>query len=114
MLISLGCLVTFAVMGAVDGSFAVAFPARAWTFVVPLALISTALAFFLLLVGLAVLGPVRTGIVATVEPFFVATLAALFLGQPFQRSTLAGGGLIALAVLVIQTARVRRETVSAR
>jgi drug/metabolite transporter (DMT)-like permease len=46
-----------------------------------LALIPTAIAFTSFLAGLAVLGPVRTSIVSTVEPFWTALLSAVVLHQ---------------------------------
>jgi drug/metabolite transporter (DMT)-like permease len=64
--------------------------------------VSTAIAFLTLIKGLAVLGPVRTAIVATVEPFFTATLGVLVLANQLSASTLVGGILIAAAVLLIQ------------
>ncbi|HEX5580544.1 MAG TPA: EamA family transporter, partial [Gemmatimonadaceae bacterium] len=63
---------------------------------------STALGFVIFLRGLAILGPVRAAIIATVEPFWTAALGALVLGEPLTGATLAGGGLIALAVLLLQ------------
>jgi drug/metabolite transporter (DMT)-like permease len=59
-------------------------------------------AFSLLLKGLATLGPVRTAIVATVEPFWTVVLAALWLGQPVTVPVVIGGALIAAAVLLLQ------------
>ena len=44
----------------------------------------------------------RTAIVSTVEPFFTAVLGAATLGQPFGVGTVAGGVLIAAAVLLLQ------------
>ena len=75
---------------------------RAWTAMLLLAVFSTAIAFVAFLRGLAVLGAVRTSIVSTVEPFWTATLAALLLGQRFRLATVAGGALIAIAVLLLQ------------
>jgi drug/metabolite transporter (DMT)-like permease len=49
---------------------------------------------------------VSAAIVTTAEPFFVAILAALVLGQPLTPQTVIGGSLIAIAVLVLQ----RRST----
>jgi drug/metabolite transporter (DMT)-like permease len=43
-------------------------------------------------------------IVTTTEPFFVATLAAIFLDQPIQPQTIIGGAFIAAAVLTLQRA----------
>jgi drug/metabolite transporter (DMT)-like permease len=60
------------------------------------------IAFSTLIKGLAVLGPVRTAIIATVEPFFTAILGAAVLGSQLGAATLIGGSLIATAVLVIE------------
>jgi drug/metabolite transporter (DMT)-like permease len=49
-----------------------------------------------------VLGPVRTSIIATIEPFFTAVLGAILLDQALTRSIFAGGALIAGAVLLLQ------------
>jgi drug/metabolite transporter (DMT)-like permease len=67
-----------------------------------LAVISTTIAFMLVLRGLRLLGPVRTEIVSTIEPFCTALLGAWILGQPLTRSTLMGGALIAAAVILLQ------------
>jgi drug/metabolite transporter (DMT)-like permease len=74
----------------------------AWAAIATLAVVSTALAFVAFLTGLAVLGPVRTAIVSTIEPFWASLLGALVLHQPLGWPTLAGGALIAAAVLVLQ------------
>ena len=76
--------------------------AHTWTAVMSLALISTALSFLVFVQGLRVLGPVRTAIVSTVEPFFTALLGSLVLDQPMTRATLLGGALIAVAVILLQ------------
>jgi drug/metabolite transporter (DMT)-like permease len=73
-----------------------------WSEILVLAVVSTVVAFLTLIKGLAVLGPVRTSIVATVEPFFTATLGVLVLGNQLSTATLLGGILIAGAVLLIQ------------
>ena len=67
-----------------------------------LAAIPTTLAFVTFLAGLARLGPVRTAIVSTVEPFWTALLAALALAQPVPARTWAGGACIACAVVLLQ------------
>ena len=67
-----------------------------------LALIPTTLAFTAFLSGLAALGPVRTSIVSTVEPFWTALLAGLVLGQSVGPRTWIGGAMIAAAMLVLQ------------
>jgi drug/metabolite transporter (DMT)-like permease len=77
----------------------------AWAAIVMLAIVSTALAFVAFLSGLAVLGPVRTAIVSTIEPFWASLLGAVVLHQPLGWPTLAGGGAIATAVLILQLPR---------
>ena len=72
-----------------------------------LAIISTTAAFMLFLRGLRILGPVRTAIVSTIEPFCTALLGAWFLSQPMTQSTLLGGVFIAAAVVLLQ---LRSET----
>lgn len=67
-----------------------------------LALLATAVAFTAFLAGLAELGPVRTSIVSTVEPFWTALLSAVVLQQQVGPRTWVGGALIAAAMLVLQ------------
>jgi len=92
-----------AAYGAVAGGTPlVALPGAAWLAIATLALVCTVLAFIAFLSGLARLGPVRSAIVSTVEPFFTALLGAVALGQPAGAGTFAGGALIALAVLLLR------------
>ena len=70
-----------------------------------LALVSTTAAFILFLKGLAALGPLRSAIISTVEPFFTAVLAAAVLSQPLKASTFAGGAMVATAVILLAVTR---------
>ncbi len=97
-----GAAVAFAVITTVMAQWTFAVTRGGWVAIVTLALVCTSLAFVLFLRGLATLGPVRTAIVSTIEPFFTAVIAALVLAQPLTRSTLLGGSLIAVAVVVLQ------------
>lgn len=74
-----------------------------WGYLVLLSLVCTVLAFGTLIAGLRVLGPVRTSIIATIEPFFTALLGIVLLGESMTKGTLTGGALIAGAVLLLQT-----------
>src|SRR5207244_10857418 len=67
-----------------------------------LAIVSTAISFMLFLRGLKALGPVRTAILSTIEPFCTALLGASVLGQPLTKDTLLGGAFIAGAVVLLQ------------
>ncbi len=85
-----------------DTVLTVRLSSSAWSPIVALAIVSTVVAFSAFFAGLAVLGPVRTGIVSTVEPFFATVVAALVLGEPLGARTLLGGALIASAVVLLQ------------
>ena len=108
-----GVLASFLVANILTGNFQLPATTAMWGYVSAMAVFSTVVAFASLIAGLRVLGPVRTSIIATIEPFFTAILGALLLGQPLTRFVFAGGVLIAGAVLLLQvTAAERvRETV---
>lgn len=96
-----GAAVAFLLAALLSGNLFVPAGTAVWTEILVLALVSTVIAFLTLIKGLAVLGPVRTAIIATVEPFFTATLGILVLGHSLSMATLVGGILIAGAVLLI-------------
>ena len=100
--VAVGATLIFLVASVVARDLAVPVSTLSWLYILGLGTVSTALAFTLFLRGLQVLGPVSAAIITTAEPFFVATLAALFLGQPITLQTVIGGSLIAIAVLVLQ------------
>jgi drug/metabolite transporter (DMT)-like permease len=87
--------------------------ASVWGNILLLAIISTVVAFSFLIRGLAVLGPVRTSIVATIEPFFTTVLGVFVLRNELTASTLVGGTLIAAAIVVIEWSSARPATVAA-
>ena len=103
--VALGAGIVHVLVGLVTGTLTARLDPVAWASIAGFAVIGTAVAFLLFLRGLAVLGSVRTAIVSTVEPFFTTLLGALVLAQPLPPSTLAGGALIAVAVILLQ----RRE-----
>ncbi|MDP9201804.1 MAG: DMT family transporter [Gemmatimonadota bacterium] len=97
-----GAAMAFVIAALFTGELFLPAGVAVWTEILVLALVSTVIAFLTLIKGLAVLGPVRTAIVATVEPFFTATLGVLVLGNQLSMATLMGGILIAGGVLLIQ------------
>ncbi|MGH7717963.1 MAG: DMT family transporter [Gemmatimonadaceae bacterium] len=105
MHIAAGAFLAIVAYGTLNGTLVLELPLRAWMAIVGLAVVSTVIGFNLWLRGLAVLGPVRTAIISTVEPFCTAILGFFVLGQPFTTGTLLGGCMIAAAVLLLQ----RRE-----
>jgi len=103
--VTAGAGTIFVAVGLAIGTLQLSLARGAWLAIAALGLFSTALAFFAFLRGLAVLGPVRTAIVSTVEPFWTLLFAALVLGQPLRPTTLLGGAMIAAAVLLLQVRR---------
>ncbi len=59
-------------------------------------------AFLGFLAGLETLGPVRTAITSTVEPFWTTMLGVVLLAQPIGGGTVVGGVAIMAAVLLLQ------------
>jgi drug/metabolite transporter (DMT)-like permease len=97
-----GVAVILGVAGVMRAELSWTQPMAAWWAMLWLALVSTTFAFVLFLRGLATLGPVRTSIVSTAEPFFVAIMGALFLDQPLSLPVILGGLFIAAAVVLLQ------------
>ncbi len=101
-LLTAGAAVAFVISALFARELSLSAGIAVWMNIFLLASVSTAIAFSSLLKGLAVLGPVRTSIIATVEPFFTAVLGVLVLGNQPSTATLIGGVLIAGAILVIE------------
>ncbi|HXG72718.1 MAG TPA: DMT family transporter [Gemmatimonadaceae bacterium] len=108
-LLVVGAGTTFLLSALLTGKLYLPDTMAPWVNIFLLALVSTVIAFSALIRGLAVLGPVRTAIISTVEPFFTAILGALVIGNPLTVATLFGGILIAAAVLLLQWSSRRRE-----
>ena len=106
-----GAALAFLVAVLTQGAPRVSFTPLGWAAILGLAVICTVLAFIIFLRGLAVIGPVRTAIVSTVEPFWTALLGSLVLGQQIGPRVFIGGCLIAAAVVLLQVAGRRRESV---
>jgi drug/metabolite transporter (DMT)-like permease len=100
-----GAAIVLIAVSLFEGGPRVDLPGLAWLSIALLAVVCTVLAFIAFLRGLAVIGPVRTAIISTVEPFWTALLGSLVLGQRLGPRTFSGGMLIAAAVVVIQLRR---------
>ena len=105
----LGSAVCFLMLAVGTRAFTASFSGTAWAAIIGLTLWSTVLPSVFFMMGLLRLGPVRTAIVSTVEPFLTALLGAVVLQQGLSRSTLFGGLLIAGAVVVLHVARGRDQ-----
>lgn len=107
-----GAAVTFVIAALFAHELDLPIGVPVWSNILMLALVSTVIAFSTLIKGLSVLGPVRTSIIATVEPFFTAMLGVIVLGNQLTITTLVGGILIAAAVLLIQWSSTRLEAIA--
>jgi drug/metabolite transporter (DMT)-like permease len=107
-----GAAIAFVVAAVFAGELYFPRNSQAWANITLLAVVSTAVAFSALIKGVAVLGPVRTSIIATVEPFFTAILGVVVLGSRFTVSTLIGGVLIGAAILMIEWSAGRESAIA--
>ncbi|MGA1309222.1 MAG: EamA family transporter, partial [Gemmatimonadaceae bacterium] len=103
----IGAALVFLVMSVAQREFTWRLGADAWGILLVLALMSTVLPSVFFLMGLVRLGPVRTAIISTIEPFLTAVLAAVALGQGLTPPTIVGGALIVSAVALLQFKRDR-------
>jgi len=103
----IGSALCFLVLAVSDRSFTYQMEPRTWLVIAALTLFSTVLPGVFFLMGLVRLGPVRTAIVSTVEPFLTALLGVLVLSQALTLPTVLGGTLIIAAVVLLQVKRDR-------
>ena len=103
----IGSALAFLVASVADRSFTAQLTPTAWGIVALLTIFSTVLPGVFFMMGLVRLGPVRTAIVSSVEPFLTALLAAVVLDQPLTGATLAGGAAIVAAVALLRSGRDR-------
>lgn len=97
-----GVAAGFLVASLITGQLQAPSTPRVWGYVFLMSSVCTIVAFCTLLAGLRRVGPVRTGIIATVEPFFTAPFGMALLGEQLTGGTLIGGALIATAVILLQ------------
>jgi len=109
----LGIAITFLVVSLLTGGVQLPETPQLWSYLLLLSIVGTVFAFGTLMAGLHVLGPVRTSIISTVEPFFTAILGAAILEQALTLAVVAGGALIAAAVIILEQSSVREEPAGA-
>lgn len=102
-----GAALAFLMLSVSDRSFTWQLTPDVWMIIMALVIFSTVLPSVFFLMGLIRLGPVRTAIVSTVEPFLTALLGVVVLGQALTLPTLVGGALIISAVVLLQFKRYR-------
>lgn len=100
--IAMGAGATFIVAAILTRDLTYTVEPRVWLYMLGLGLIGTAIGYALFFRGLQTLGPVRTAIASTVEPFWAALFGWLILSQPVTLATVGGGACIAIAVVMLQ------------
>jgi len=75
-----------------------------WPFLLMAGLLGAGLPSLLFLVAIQFIGPVRTGILAMIEPVTGTVLAAIFLGETLGPIQVLGGTLVIVAGIVLQRA----------
>jgi drug/metabolite transporter (DMT)-like permease len=113
LFIVIGAAIFFVIAALIQGNLSLPARTDARLEIILLAVVSTGIAFTALIAGLSVLGPVRTAIIATVEPFFTALLGVLVLKDDLRAATIIGGVLIILAVVLIEWSSSTRRDLSA-
>lgn len=103
----IGSALAFLVLAVSDRSFTYQMSLSTWGVIAALTIFSTVLPGVFFLMGLVRLGPVRTAIVSTAEPFLTALLGVVVLSQSLTLPTMMGGALIVGAVLMLQFKRDR-------
>lgn len=103
----IGAALVFLILSVSDQSFTWRMDGEIWLVILALTVFSTVLPSVFFLMGLIRLGPVRTAIVSTVEPFLTAMLGVIVLRQRLTVPTLVGGALIVGAVVLLQFRRDR-------
>lgn len=103
----IGAALVFLILSVSDQSFTWRIDGETWLVILALTVFSTVLPSVFFLMGLIRLGPVRTAIVSTVEPFLTAMLGVIVLRQRLTVPTLLGGALIVAAVVLLQFRRDR-------
>lgn len=103
----IGSALAFLVLAVSDQSFTYRMSTETWVVIGALTIFSTVLPGVFFLMGLVRLGPVRTAIVSTVEPFLTALLGVAVLSQRLTLPTVLGGVLIVGAVVLLQFRRDR-------
>lgn len=101
-LAKIGSAACFVFVAVSDRSFTWNLGLSSWAAILALTVLATVLPSVFFLMGLLRLGPLRTAIVSSVEPFLTALLGMAVLSQPLSASTAAGGVAIVAAVLLNQ------------
>lgn len=94
--------ISFVLIGATTGELAIPMEPSAWAILLCIAVFATAVPVVALFVGLKHIGASRAGIVSTVEPPVTVALGAALFAEPITATTVFGGVLILMGVVVLE------------
>jgi drug/metabolite transporter (DMT)-like permease len=99
--IALGASVSFGLAGWLTNSWVFPFTSRSVALLAGLIVFSTILPIAAFFAGMRRVGPTAASLLSTLEPVFTILLAALILNEALTRNQWAGGGLILIAVVLL-------------
>nr|WP_326184482.1 EamA family transporter [uncultured Oscillibacter sp.] len=91
-------------LAARSWNFSVSLPVQGWLAVAAVVLLGTALAFSLIMQGVADIGPVKSSMLAATEPVSATVLSALWLGTSFSPADLIGFAAILATIFLLAKA----------
>lgn len=77
-------------------------PTQAWGYVIYAGVLASGVAMLLQMYGQSLVHPTVSGLLLTLESFFGALTAVLFLGESVTLKLILGGGLLMLAVVMVE------------
>lgn len=101
--ILVGTTASMLVFGVLDGGLGLPSGSDEWGVVLGLAVVSTVIPHLLFYEGVSRLEAGRVGVISTVEPVVTVALGAALLAEPVTPFVLAGGALVLVGVLLVQS-----------
>jgi drug/metabolite transporter (DMT)-like permease len=99
-----GAATAFCILAAFDAQFKLPATGNGWAVGFGIALLPTMVAISFFMAALPRIGAARAALLSTLEPVVTVLLAAVLLGDRLSPLQIAGGALVLLAVVVVQTA----------
>jgi len=100
-----GAAIAFTLIAALAGELRLPSSSAQWAVGLGIAVIPTMVAISLFLAALPRIGAARSSLLSTWEPVVTVLLAVVLLGDRFALAQVAGGILILVAVIVVQSAQ---------
>lgn len=91
-------------LAARSWNFSVSLPVQGWLAVAAVVLLGTAIAFSLIMQGVADIGPVKSSMLAATEPVAATVLSTLWLGTTFSPADLVGFAAILATIFLLAKA----------